>query len=134
MTAADHAIKEVSIQANALDFIMNNADDYDNEELKAKILLDCEQLIKTSVSGKFTNLRRCTELVRNGILTAQHIKLISDIVFRLNQNGFEMIELRFDDFQLVLQEQTAVSKLRQCTWKTIMKAFDFQEERKRIQI
>ena len=56
MTAADHAIKEVSIQANALDFIMNNADDYDNEELKAKILLDCEQLIKTSVSGKFTKL------------------------------------------------------------------------------
>jgi hypothetical protein len=32
---------------------MNNADDYENLEFKAKIIKDCEHLIKSSISGKF---------------------------------------------------------------------------------
>jgi hypothetical protein len=64
-SASDQRIREVSIQANALPFIMQSDDDFNSKQVQARVSKDYQKEVYriTTVHGSYPKLSHMTKLV-----------------------------------------------------------------------
>ena len=129
LKASDARILEVAIQANALQFIMQNDEDYGQESVKLRLAAQFKELIAARAS-QYRKIGNLLQMAKDGAIDFKCLMFVNQMLPFFLETGLQHIEGNFELFISVLKTQAERSD---CTWQKILMAMDFEPDRYEIE-
>ena len=133
MGADERRINEVTNQANAMAFIMQNDEDMTSKAVQKKIMEEFNEMIKENQAKLFQcqNFKEIPKYITTEKLGYKSLSIISIMFPNLNTSGLDFINDNMEDFLKVLDVK---AKLADVTWQNVFGSLIFEEERKLIEL
>ena len=131
-SANEQRINEVTHQANAMAFIMQNDDDMTSPQVQQKILTEYQTMLRR-VQGKIfkcKEFQQVQRLVETEQLSYKSLAILTLMVPHLNELGLLYIDGNMEVFLRILEQKSTQADV---TWQGVFRSFVFDEERGNVE-